>query len=175
MHRKIITDEAILRAPNEDVKPEEVDELVEILEQSLAHSPNKGVGLAAPQIGINKRIAIVRIKTKDLDISFNLVNPVIVEKLNSFTHNEEGCLSIPNQRFDVKRYKEIFVKDDLRPAGMVLTGFEAVVVQHESDHLEGILVKDRGVGKHAIGRNDPCPCGKKINGKPIKWKKCHGR
>ena len=45
---------------------------------------------------------------------------------------------------------------------------------HNCDHLEGILIIDRAVGKLKIGRNDPCPCGKKINGKAVKWKNCHG-
>lgn len=175
MAREIITDEKILRAQNELVKPEEVGELVRELEDSLKQSPRAGVGLAAPQIGINKRIAIVRINSKDVKCSLNLVNPVIIDKLHPFIHNNEGCLSIPNEQFNVQRYGEVFVKDDSNPAGIIAAGFEAVVINHEIDHLEGILVKDRAVGKHKVGRNDPCPCGKKVNGKPVKFKKCHGR
>ena len=175
MARPITTDEKILRAPNELVQPEEVESLIQELEESLAQSPRAGVGLAAPQIGINKRIAIVRINTKDVKCSLNLVNPIIVEKLHPFIHKDEGCLSIPNEHFNAQRYGEIFIKDDSNPAGIIAVGFEAVVIQHEIDHLEGVLVRDRVIGKHKVGRNDPCPCGKKINGKPVKFKKCHGR
>lgn len=169
----IITDEKILRAKNELVKPNEIDYLINELEQSLEAHPIAGAGLAAPQIGINKQIAIVRVKTTDLDISFNLINPIIVDRLQGFIHKDEGCLSIPNERFNTWRYKEIVVEDYLQPAGMILTGIEAVVALHEIDHLNGILVKDRQIGKNKIGRNDPCPCGRKVNNKVIKYKKCH--
>ena len=176
MSRPITTDEKILRTPNEPVSPDEVEDIIRELEESLRDTPLVGVGLAAPQIGINKRAAIVRIDTKDVKCSLNLINPVLVEKRDPFIHNAEGCLSIPNKQFNVNRYREIFVRDDLHPAGMIITDFEAVVAQHEIDHIENILVKDRTIGKNKIGRNDPCPCGrKKEDGKPIKFKNCHGR
>ena len=82
---------------------------------------------------------------------------------------------MPGKLVNTKRYKEILVRDELHPAGFVVVGFPAVVLNHEIDHLEGILIIDRATGKDKIGRNDPCPCGKKINGRPVKYKKCHGR
>lgn len=175
MARQVITDEAILRSPNEPVKPEEVEDIIKELEDSLKSHSRPGIGLAAPQIGINKRAAIIRVKTQDVKCFLNLINPTIIEKSIPFIHNDEGCLSIPDQKFNVQRYDEIFVKDDNHPAGLVAVGLEAIAIQHEIDHIESILVKDRVTGKNKIGRNDPCPCGRKVNGKQIKFKKCHGR
>lgn len=167
----IVTDESILRATNTLATAEEIPKLIKTLEESLRASPHPGVGLSAPQVGINKCVAIVRTK----EVSFNLANPVILDKLGPFINKNEGCLSIPGKTFDTQRYNEIFVKDDLHPAGLIITGLESVVVQHETDHLCGMLVKDRAIGKNKVRRNDSCPCGKKIDGKPIKYKKCHGR
>jgi peptide deformylase len=81
---------------------------------------------------------------------------------------------VPGKHINTTRYREVFVKDALHPNGMVVTGETALIIQHETDHLEGILITDRG-SKTKVGRNDPCPCGKTINGKPVKWKKCHGK
>jgi peptide deformylase len=162
----IITDENILRAHNIDALPKEALDIIKKLEFALQHSETEGVGLAAPQIGINKRVAIVRFGHERID----LVNPKIMEKEGGFVNFEEGCLSIPGKRVNTQRYKEIFVKDDLHPDGFAAVGNVAVVIQHEVDHLDGILIIDRVVGKNKIGRNDKCPCG---SGK--KYKRCHGR
>jgi len=164
----IITDISKLRMENNNVLPNEMDNIIINLEKNLGVN---GVGLAAPQIGINKKIAIVRFD----NVSINLINPKIIDSSGGFINKDEGCLSFPGQRFNTLRHREIFVKDDLRPDGFVAVGFEAVVIAHEIDHLEGILIIDRAVGNNKIGRNDPCPCGKKINGKVVKFKKCHGK
>ena len=163
---KIITDVEKLRGKNETVSLNEGKEIIRILESVL----KTGLGLAAPQVGIHKRVAIVRAEDK-----IDFINPVILSAEDPFTNFREGCLSIPNKRFNTKRFGEIFVKDDLHPDGVIITGGAAIVAFHEIDHLSGILVMDRSVGKSKIGRNDPCPCGKLVNNKPIKWKKCHGR
>lgn len=164
----IITDISKLRIKNVDVSIDEIENIIVDLEKNLG---SNGVGLAAPQIGINKRIAIVRFD----NVSINLINPKIIDSVGGFINKDEGCLSFPGERFNTFRHKEIFVKDDLRPDGFVAVGFEAVIIAHEIDHLESILIIDRAVGNNKIGRNDPCPCGKRIDGKPVKFKKCHGR
>ena len=171
----IVTDINVLRKKNELVKIEEIAELISLLESELASSLTPGVGLAAPQIGINKSIAIVRLRIDEFEENYDLVNPVILDKRQGFTNKNEACLSLPGKLVNTKRYKEILVRDELHPAGFVVVGFPAVVLNHEIDHLEGILIIDRATGKDKIGRNDPCPCGKKINGRPVKYKKCHGR
>lgn len=165
----ITTDVAELRKHNTVAEADEVQECLRKLERVLKETPT-GVGLAAPQIGIHKRVAIIRTPRESLD----LVNPVIVSKGCMMLSEGESCLSLPGIHKNIWRYGEILVKDDLHPNGLVLTGFLAVVAQHETDHLDGILIIDRAVDS-GIGRNDPCPCGAMKDGKPVKFKKCHGR
>lgn len=172
---EIVTDISELRKPNSDIDLYEAKSIIEKLEIALENSPKSGVGLAAPQIGIHKNVAIVRINHEEQKEYLDLVNPQIIEKSNGIMFPDEGCLSIPDTYVNTYRFKEIFVKDDLHPAGLIITDFAAIAVQHECDHLESILILDRTVGKGKIGRNDPCPCGATKNGKPIKWKKCHGK
>jgi peptide deformylase len=166
----IVTDINALRKKNELVLENEIDELIKKLEDELLQS-NTGIGLAAPQIGINKKIAIIRYNEQKI----NLINPIIVDKINGFINKEEECLSFPGVIVDTLRHKEIFIKDLLHPDGFVVTDYLAVIMSHEIDHLEGILMIDRAIGKNKIGRNDPCPCGFKVNNKIIKYKNCHGR
>jgi peptide deformylase len=167
----IVTNIAELKLPNERAAPDEVSEIIRRLEIELAASPRAGVGLAAPQIGIRRRVAIIRTK----GASINLVNPVLVEKEHSIVVRGEGCLSLPGMSIDTWRSDEVFVKCDENPGGIVATGLEAVVIQHEMDHLDGILMTDRSTSLR-IGRNDPCPCGaRNPDGKPVKFKRCHGK
>jgi len=166
----IITDINVLKAPNKLVKPEEINELISKLEQELYASKVQGVGLAAPQIGINKQIAIIRFNDEKL----NLINPKIIETKGIFINKREGCLSVPDKDVNTYRYKEIVVKDDLHPAGIVATDISAIIILHEVQHLSGILITDVEA-KGKLGRNDICPCGKIINGKQLKFKNCCGR
>jgi len=147
---------------------EEAQAIIKRLEHELAVHPVDGAGLAAPQIGIRKRVAIVRMD----GVHINLINPEIVDVRRMFLNKGEGCLSIPNRRFNIWRYNEIVFKDDLHPNGVVAEGEPAVAIQHETDHLDGVLLIDKPT---KVGRNDPCPCGRKKNGKPVKFKRCHGR
>lgn len=173
---KIITEINILKTHNENVSLKEGQEIIQQLESALSSSTSPGLGLAAPQIAINKTVCIVRAKHKDGQAeNLDLINPVIISKEKSFINKNEGCLSLPGVAVDTRRYSEIFVKDDLHPDGFVAIGSVAIIIQHEVDHLESILIVDRAAGKNKIKPNEPCPCGKKLNGKPIKFKKCHGR
>ena len=166
--KMIVEDIIELKKPNSSVTLIEAKEIIEQLELELKKTT--GIGLAAPQIGIHKTVAIVRSGTD----SINLVNPIILERKNPFVSKEEGCLSFPEKRFNVLRYKEIFAKDDLHPDGFVATGFLATVIEHEIDHVYQTLLIDKVIDKR-IGRNDPCPCGAMKDGRPIKFKNCHGR
>lgn len=159
----IIKDKDILRKNCEETSLEEGKEIIEKLKIELSINSN-GIGLAAPQIGINKRVAIIRTEE-----NVDLVNPIILEKRNGFLNCEESCLSFPGETFNIWRYKEIFVKDLLHPEGFVATNLEAIVIQHETDHLNGIIIPDIGLYKK-IGRNDRCPCGSEK-----KFKQCCGR
>jgi len=137
----IITDLKRLRTKShkfEFDKQEDLRELITCLERELTACPVKGVGLSAIQINLPLRVAIVRTKTLTLD----LVNPEILSGSNMFIHKGEGCLSIPNTFINVIRMNNITLKNG---DGKIyeLKGFDAVVVQHEIDHMCGILILDK--------------------------------
>src|ERR1700722_19799705 len=125
----IITDEKILRTPCEDVKPEEVGELISLLERELAASPQIGIGLAAIQISIPKKIAIVRINPF---LRADLVNCRIAKQYDPILFKDEGCLSIPDVSIDTMRYQEIYVVDNMtEQKPFIATGLTAICIQHE--------------------------------------------
>ncbi len=102
----------------------------------------KGVGLAAPQVGQNIRMVLVLLNNKNL---VPMINPEITSHSSATDVGEEGCLSLPGQWGNVERYHEITVacqneKGEKRT--LKLEGFNARVVQHEIDHLDGILFTD---------------------------------
>lgn len=104
-----------------------------------------GVGLAAPQVGIGERIIVVDAQQDDLP-AFALINPVILEFGKETEKGEEGCLSIPGLRDLVERSYRVVVKG-MTPEGeerhLELEGLPARIVQHEVDHLDGIMFIDR--------------------------------
>lgn len=102
----------------------------------------KGVGLAANQVGVARRVAVV---ATDEGPGHALVNPVIVEHDGSVT-DEEGCLSIPDTYADLKRSARVVVEaaDEQGARRRIeATGLLARAIQHEIDHLDGILFIDR--------------------------------
>lgn len=147
----------------------EAQGIIARLEAELAASPTSGIGLAANQIGIDAKVCIIRpVNPTDPIAPIDLVNPVIQELHDLREFDNEGCLSFPNEWLVTKRYNEVVVKDDLHPAGIICTGLEAVVVQHEVGHLYGEVMYDYQIKRP--GPNMPCWCG---SGK--KYKKCHSR
>jgi peptide deformylase len=164
----IITDEKLLRAIKcVDVLPEEVSELVATLERELEHSEKlgrKGIGLAAPQIGIAKKIAIIRI---DNNHSVDLINCRIANAYDPALFTDEGCLSVPGRLEDTMRYQEVHVADNLvYPHAFIATGLMSVVVQHELEHLDSVLFFDKAIPKKEViavkvklRPNDQCSCG----------------
>lgn len=143
----IITNESLLRVECEPVISSEIDNLRSRLESALKWSEKNGhagVGLACPQIGIAKEMAIIRVD----DIKIDLVNAKITKRYYQFEFDGEGCLSFPGRYERTLRYKEIVVEGNLvRPYRFIATGFAAVVIQHEIDHLNGILLPDVAVAK----------------------------
>jgi len=104
-----------------------------------------GVGLAAPQVGLKKRILVVNETGKPED-ELVLVNPTIVEKTGAAVTFEEGCLSFPGIYAEVERPERCTVEafDTAgEPIRATYEGFQSRIVQHEHDHLEGILLVDR--------------------------------
>lgn len=103
-----------------------------------------GVGLAAPQVGILKRISVIDIGEGKQII---LINPEIIEE-NGKMIMEEGCLSIPGRTGEVIRSKEIKVRSlnrDGEEIEFIAEGLEARAIQHEIDHLDGVLFIDKMV------------------------------
>lgn len=141
----------------------------------------KYIGLAAPQIGIKDRVAVIYWEDEWIDI----IDWKIEHKLMPFIHRYESCLSLPNMAFATQRYRQISFVDHFgnRYASYFADEEEkeifntsCITYQHEIDHFDGVLLEDialetidimppRQVIK--VGRNDPCPCG---SGK--KYKKC---
>jgi peptide deformylase len=103
----------------------------------------KGLGLAAPQVGVQKRVY-----TYDLGEGEGpgaIVNPEIVESSGEWVH-DEGCLSVPGLSFEIVRPKVVTVRGvDVRGNEVVLVGDELMgrLIQHEIDHLDGVLLLDR--------------------------------
>jgi peptide deformylase len=104
-----------------------------------------GVGLAAPQVGVADRIIVVDLRMEDVE-PFALVNPVIVEQSRGTEKGEEGCLSLPGLKDIVERSTDVIV-EGLSPEGAAVRipadGLLARVLQHEVDHLDGVLFIDR--------------------------------
>ena len=103
-----------------------------------------GVGLAAPQVGVSQRIAVVDV-SENGDAPMHFVNPEIITSEGEAS-GEEGCLSIPEYRDSVTRNTKITVRAldiEGRPFEIVAEGLLAVCLQHEIDHLDGVLFIDR--------------------------------
>lgn len=106
-----------------------------------------GVGLAATQAGIDMQLIIYDPEPDPEVRNFNvLINPEIISATGEILSENEGCLSVPGFRADVKRTETIFVKgvdENGTPLEFEATGFISVILQHEIDHLNGILFIDR--------------------------------
>ena len=148
-------DERLLAA-NEDVsEPDGLAGLIADLVQTCHAAP--GVGLAAPQIGVNRRVAIVDLSVgEDPSALLVLVNPVVVEAEGE-QKDEEGCLSVPDVSEKVIRPARVVVRAgdaDLNVREIEGTGLLARALCHETDHLNGMLFVDRLRGlKKEMTRN----------------------
>ncbi len=122
-----------------------LQQLIEAMAQTMYRA--KGLGLAAPQVGIDARFFIYDVREKDTPNQLSvLINPRIVEAEGEIISKDEGCLSVPEYRSDVKRFERVLVEGVDRngnPLRFELEGLPAIVMQHEIDHLEGILFIDR--------------------------------
>jgi peptide deformylase len=104
----------------------------------------RGVGLAANQVGVARRVAVVDVGEEDPP-PLVLINPVIVERGDEVETAEEGCLSIPEIFGDVERQAHVVVEALDRTGESyraTVTGYKARAIQHEIDHLDGILFLD---------------------------------
>jgi peptide deformylase len=106
----------------------------------------RGLGLAAPQVGVSERVFVVDVEEEEgRRVKRAFINPVMVEKSGAMT-GEEGCLSIPGLYADVKRHAAVVfeARDEAgAPFRIEATGLLARALQHELDHLDGVLFIDR--------------------------------
>jgi len=160
----------------------EIDSIL-ILDKNLIEAKSvKGYGLSACQLesvkakGQAPRLCCIRIPCSD-PLVLNMINPFIMKTKYPFSYKGEGCLSFPGKFYTTLRYEAVKIGFvdlfTLKPREIDLFGFEAVVAQHEIDHLDGILLMDRErkpiVAEKKPGPNEPCGC---KSGK--KYKKCCG-
>ena len=148
----------ILDSPANDVPVNEIkSSAIQTLIQDMIDTCHDagGYGLAANQVGSDKSILVYRMPgTNDYS---TLINPVIMARNGKVTSRGEGCLSIPDAYFDVKRYKQIKVEAlnaDGEFGGMRTKSKKvAKILQHEIDHLDGVLFTDKGKAVRGVYRS----------------------
>jgi len=179
----IIEDKMKLEQKCSPVSVKEGEEIGVRLLHELREAEN-GIGLAANQIGINKRVCVINVKEPMV-----LINPKIIEKSKEQFVFAEGCLSFPNDKIKTIRHQDIVVEADNHKGRLSFSAnskniddaFECVCVQHEIDHLDGITMFDRefkseplvrGVNApNKIGRNEKVTITKGTDSKVLKYKK----
>jgi len=123
---------------------EEVRKLIGDMKETMYGA--SGVGLAACQIGVPRRVIVLDVSPMDPQHSFfALINPEIISEEGEVDH-EEGCLSVPDCLEKVKRKEKVCVRG-VSPEGLTIEiggdGILAIALQHEIDHINGILILDR--------------------------------
>lgn len=129
-----------------DVHSEEFSMLCKRMLLTVQNPENEGVGIAAPQVGILRRVVAVQRFDKEGEPFEFYINPEITEYSDEREYGGEGCLSVPEQSGDVLRSQCITIKyrdTDFQLKTETIEGFTAVIFQHEIDHLDGILFIDR--------------------------------
>ena len=145
--RKILTyPDKFLRQSTKPVVniDEAVQKLIDDMTDTMYEAP--GVGLAAIQVGSDQRILIYDSQPGEVNRTPDvIINPKIVDSEGEIISQEEGCLSVPDFRSDVKRARKIVVEGldrDGKPIQIEAEGYLAIVLQHEIDHLNGKLFID---------------------------------
>lgn len=142
----------ILRAVSTEIKTQEFSKYKSLAEAMIKHIKNPkngGIGLAAPQIGVNKRLIVVSLMRDYEDENFRtiaMINPVITHFSESTCTEKEGCLSLPGLTGPVTRPDAVsvdFFDINGNKQHLDLTGLAARIVQHEIDHIDGILFIDK--------------------------------
>ena len=151
----VIEPNPLLRKRSEEVDPGKIvseDFKTLCADMELTMVKKDGVGLAAPQIGKNIRVIVVNTK----DGAVCMINPKITRKSFGKEWGEEGCLSVPDKFGDVERHKKIsYYYYDINSNKIKASayGFMARVIQHEIDHLDGVLFIDRAKNVRKVNNN----------------------
>ncbi len=121
--------------------------LAEKMLRTVQAPENDGVGIAAPQVGINRRVIVVCRVDKPGEPFEVYPNAKLDSLYGPITHGPEGCLSIPGLRGNVGRYSSVIVSYNdpvtLQQRKDTVSGYSAIIFQHECDHLDGILYTDK--------------------------------
>lgn len=142
---KTFPDEVLRR---KSILVEKIDDNIKKLLDDMAETMYEapGIGLAAPQVGVNKRVVVIDITgPEERSGLLKIINPEIIS-MEGECEGEEGCLSIPQEYADVKRAEKITVKflnEDGKEQILEADGLLSRAFQHEIDHLDGILFIDR--------------------------------
>jgi peptide deformylase len=150
-------DLAVLRAQSEDLSSETLSSeafarLCSQMTATVTHPSQDGVGIAGPQVGLNRRVVAVQRFDKEGEPFEVYGNIRIAAHQGEKASGGEGCLSVPDRRGDVMRWQDIEIEYDavfsegkvtVQPARERIQGFTAVIFQHETDHLDGVLYIDR--------------------------------
>ncbi len=142
----------VLKRPSDPIDETypNLDKLIQDMFETMYNA--KGVGLAAPQVGLGIRLFIVdTVQTNEkVDVEKGIkqafINPVILKQEGKLWSYEEGCLSIPLLTGDVERYSDLTISYQNEQFETIVerfAGMEARVIQHEYDHIEGVLFVDR--------------------------------
>jgi peptide deformylase len=161
-----------------------VEEGLEIATElfNILNERKDGIGLAANQVGINASVAVLNVREPII-----LINPVITKQWDEIDYYE-GCLSYPNKGIRTKRYKNIIIQTAQEESGWYFSGvetgkddegerlLEAVCVQHEIDHLNGMTIHDRKIdttirAEKKIGRNQKVLIACGTDSRVVKYKK----
>lgn len=149
----------ILRAVSPEIRPDEFRKYAPLAQDMVKYvkdPKNRCVGVAAPQVGHNVRLVAVSLLNSYEDENYRTVamfNPVVLEKSDVLESDGEGCLSVPGMRGDVLRPKRIRLKYSDEKGNLFvreMSGLMARIVQHEIDHLDGVLFTDKTVGEAVL-------------------------
>jgi len=148
VRRIVLLGEEVLRDPGVEVEAfdDELRSLVSDMQATMYYA--EGIGLAAPQIGVSLRVCVLDLRDEDDPPAgrWVLVNPVIVESSDEEDKAPEGCLSIPDMEDVVTRSARVTVQGldaEGAPVEVEAEGLLARALQHEIDHLDGVLFIDR--------------------------------
>lgn len=190
---EIIKDHAFLQQVSSPVETvEEAKGIIDKLEKTLRKYPG-GIGLSAIQIGIPKKISVIKYGRRDVEF-IHLINPEFIEKEGEFTFSGEGCLSFPGIYMETQRHEDFCISNDVidgdrfrretlafhHPEEDCEDKFESIAVEHEISHMDGLTICDYGKPIRSLSpikrdtpkilRNEKCPCGS-----GLKYKKCCGK
>jgi peptide deformylase len=142
----------ILRTISDPIRQDEIRKYRSLADDMIKHIKNPAnawVGLAAPQIGVNKRLIVVSLMRDYEDEDYRtiaMLNPEIIEHADELCSDKEWCLSVPGETGEVERWswvKVAFSNPDGKKYVMKLENLAARIVQHEIDHLDGVLFTDK--------------------------------